>query len=105
MIIFTTSRDMKRVLKWLRNIAKQSSIMGKNVCDLGWRNALLQSTAHSMQQFRVKHTELCIFTLLCSLLAQFNIPDNDVISRGGAEDNRTASFSKSKGTDVTMVTS
>lgn len=48
MIIFTTSRDMKRVLKWLHNIAKQSSTMGKNVCGLGWRNALLQSIAHSM---------------------------------------------------------
>lgn len=96
---------MKRVVKLLCNIAKQSFIMGKNVCDLAWRNSLLQSTAHSTQQFRVKHKELCIVTFLCSLLAQFNIPDNDVISRGGAEDNGTASFSKSQGTDVTMVTS
>ena len=44
-------------------------------------------------------------TLLCSLLAQFNIPHNDIVSRGRAEENRSASSSKGHGTDLSMVAS
>lgn len=42
-------------------------------------------------------------TLLHSHLAEFNLPNNDIISRGGAEENRAASFSKSHGAYLTMV--
>ncbi|KAA8583910.1 hypothetical protein FQN60_015118, partial [Etheostoma spectabile] len=36
---------------------------------------------------------------------EFNIPDNDVVGRGRAEENRSASFSKGHGTDLTVVAS
>lgn len=44
-------------------------------------------------------------TLLCFPLALFNIPHDNVISRGGAQENRSAAFAESQGTDLTMMTS
>lgn len=73
-----------KVLSSKHNKQHGIKLMLKTADDTLMRRATSQRNALQI------HTDIYFLTRLCSLLARFNIPDDDVVSRGRAEKNWTA---------------